>query len=309
MRRMSFLSLTSFLVWMVGALVCSQLVFASSFRQTYTRGKLLLNQKLYADAVKEFEKASKSPKGKTHFATHYYLSLAYYRVGRITLSLMVLSKASKLAKSDAAREKIKGLSRQITNLFGGLKIIPEVDPDDVGKLKLVLKPKTPFSHAQKRRTFRILSKRWSKKGIALNSQVVYLPKGEYILKVGLPQCLQYGLVVGSIIVKEITIGAKPAHLALKEKVSCKCPGGQIPEKKGQKLICVCPKGSVWSKKSNRCEIPVFKDKRGFFARNWPWITAVGVGAVAAGVVAAVVVAQGQNQATDIRMEFGKFGVD
>lgn len=280
-------------------------VFAQglSFERSYQRGKLFLKKKLYADAVVELEKAVfQTGKGKKHFAAHYYLARAYYRVGQTAKALKMLKKSKPLIKNSDQKEPYELMLSQINTLFGKVQVVPEVDPDEVGLLKMVIRPKMPFSHPQKQRSFSIISKRWSEVGIPLNGKAVYLPKGEYTVRIGTPQCLSYGFVKSEALVQEISVDKKIVSLALQSKTSCKCEGGQIVKQESTKKVCACPTGSVWSKDEARCVIPGgAKEQSTWIGQNWPWVTAIGVGAVAAGIIVPVVLINRQNQDVNVSL--------
>lgn len=245
---------------------------AQSFQQNYTRGKVLLSQKLYIDAVREFIKAINTPRGRKHFGAHYFLAVSYYRFGNITQSMKTLALAKGMIKNNRQRDSYKLLKRQTKSLFGRLRIVPEVDPDAVGRLMLKLEVKDDFSHPQKKRAYRIIRKFWSKKGIVLKGNVLYLPKGDYRISISRPQCLSYGLTTGNALTGDLSITDSPSSLALKAKQSCQCEGGQVLVTRASKKMCTCPKGSVWSTSRGRCEIPPKNPgSGGWAANNWGWI--------------------------------------
>lgn len=259
------------------------------FAQKYARGKFLLQQKRFLDAKRElYVVVTQTARGKNHFGAHYYLALSYYRLGMIGPCLALLKRAEGLARRPVQKRTRTRLLQQINTLFGRIKIVPEVDPAEVGPLKMRLKATTVFSHPQKRRTFRILNKRWKENGINLTNtanQTLYLPKGEYgSFSIVLPLCLQYALLRNGRKIRSLTVGNATITLALKGQQSCNCPGGQKMVMVGIRRVCRCPDGSVWSRKSNRCEIPKSAPTKSWIGSNWPWITALGVGAVAAGVI-------------------------
>jgi hypothetical protein len=275
---------------MLACLMAPLLSYAQvDFAQKYTRGKFLLQQKRFLDAQRElYVVVTRTTRGKRHFGAHYYLALAYYRLGMIRESITMLARAKGLIKRPVQKRSRERLLKQINALFGRIKIVPEVDPAEVGPLKLNVTTSTVFSHPQKKRTFRILSKRWKTKGINLTktaNQTVYLPKGEYgAFSIVLPLCLQYALLRNGGKIKSLTLGNTPITLTLKSQRSCSCPGGQKMVTVGIRRVCRCPEGSVWSQKSNRCEIPKAAPQKSWIGSNWPWVTALGVGAVAAGII-------------------------
>ena len=271
-------------LWLFVACLCCVTILsplqaqAVDFSQKYGRGKLFLRKGLYIDAIRElYQAVAKTSRGQNHFGAHYYLAIAYYRIGDITRAMRALTKGKKLTKKKSHVQRADQLIAQIKVLFGKLRIIPEVDPEEVGPLKIKIRTKTPFSHAQKRRTYRILSSRWQKKGILADGKPFYLPKGEYYVEIALPQCLVYGLTLGPAIMRSVSISGTDYSVALKKKASCECPGGQKPKKLNNgKLTCECPSGTVWSQKRQRCEIPKTAGGGG--------VSPVLIGAIVGGVV-------------------------
>ncbi len=295
--------MSNFLKFFIRTSVVMGLLFAHlqpaqaeiDFLQKYERGKILLRRGLYLDAMRElFLAARKTQKGHRHFGAHYYLAVAYYRIGDITRAIKTLNEASKLIKNRRQRQVYNSQMAQIKALFGKLHIVLEVDPEEVGRLKIKIITKTPFSHAQKRRTYRILSKRWLKKGISLSNTTYYLPKGDYSITVAVPQCLQLAFTIGATVMKDITINDQETTLALRAQKSCDCPGGQVAKKIGKKLTCICPKKTVWSTKRQMCILTKMVDTRPWLARNWPWLLGVGVGVVAAGAATLIAISIAQN---------------
>lgn len=290
MKQRAYL-LTAFCSFSIAFFILSSSVHAS-FQQRYERGKLLLRQKQYADAIRDLYRAVyHTPRGKKHFGAHYFLALAYYRLGNITQAMKSLRPAKGLIKNSKQRFTYKLLISKIRNLFGSLRIIPEVDPDSVGRLLLRLEVKNAFSNPQKIRAFRIIRKFWSTKGIVLKGSILYLPKGEYKISIARTQCLRLGLTLGGATIDELSVGAQTSTLALKAVQSCQCEGGQVLKKKGEKVFCGCPDKTVWFPKKNRCEIPAkVIAKPTWIGRNWGWVLGGVVVAGAAGAGVAVVVA-------------------
>ncbi|MCB9639244.1 MAG: tetratricopeptide repeat protein [Myxococcales bacterium] len=260
------------------------------FVRFYERGKLRMRQRLFFDAIKDFNVAIRTEKGSQHFAAHYHLARAYYWLPDIQKAVQMLERAKGLIKNSRQRAALDGLMRKIKDYYGAFKISPEVDPEEVGKLQLQIKPKSPFSNAHKRRYYNLFSKRLKRQGgFALNSKEIFLPKGDYEITIKKNQCLKYGLFEGSKVVTEGTIGDAPMQLSLKEKPSCQCTGGQKLYKEKARLYCACKVGSAWDEKAQICKL--------VRANNVPWIiggTVIGL-AVAGGVVATVVIlATGSN---------------
>ena len=275
------------LVFVLGALVFmySTNALAVDFVQKYARGKLLLKRKFYFDAIKELSIAvNKTARGKRHFGAHYYLAKAYYWLPDILKAAKMLEKAKALVKNNTQKNAYKQMLRQIGSLYGKLKIEPEVDPEEVGKLKIELKPKSEFSNSHKKRYYRLFDKRLKRQGgLLLNGRPMYLPKGEYTLRVVLPQCLKLKFSIGGKATTDLEIGAGGATAALQEGRSCQCPGGQKEYKDNNKQpYCACAPGSAWDKKERRCKIA-----KGFDPT--PLIIAGGAGVVviAGATVAAV----------------------
>lgn len=255
----------------------------ATFGQLYSRGKVLLKQRLYTDAARELQRASQTPRGGKHFGTHYFWGLALYRLGRVGAAMEALDKAKGFAQNNTQRGALKRLRTQVKSLFGAFQIVPQVDPDQVGRLKLTLRASAAFSHPQKRRIFGIYKKRWAQRGLRLQGQTFYLPKGSYTISIQKTQCLRYGLVSKQSLVKSFSISSAPVVLSLQEKQSCQCGGGQVVVRTKRRVSCECTKGTVWSQKNKRCEIP--KAQASWLAQNWVWVTLLGAGVVAGGAVA------------------------
>lgn len=274
---------------------------AEEFQQQYMRGRLLYKKGLYMAALKEFKRASNTIKGRTHFETHYYLALSYFWLPDIQKAIRNLKIALSLSKTKRQKRAVAKLKLRITKLYGRCEIVPEVDPDDVGALKILLKPKIVFSNRHKKRYFKILSRRLKKKGLSLSSANIYLPRGDYIIKITNPQCLQYGLTKGQAQVKEITIGEQGTQITLRAKASCVCEGGQKIFKKDKGLYCACPSGTAWNTKKNRCEVVTP-------TKIWPWVL-LGSGVVAVSATAVIVgLVLANRDGTDFRLiQAGKGG--
>jgi hypothetical protein len=206
--------------------------------------------------------------------------------------------AHRLAKTTNQREALRKLWQQIRTLYGEFQIDPEVDPHDVGPLKLSLTPKLEFSHPHKRRYSRIISDQLKKQGIVVSGGVIYLPKGDYTIAIQEPQCLQYALIQESATVREISVGDTRVRLSLKAVRSCECQGGQKIYTRGRQLYCACPPGTGWNKKINRCEVGI---------NPVPWIAA-GIGVVVVGTTAVIIgIAVSLNDGTDYRLIQAKGG--
>lgn len=251
------------------------------FIQLYERGKLLLRQRLYTDALKEFKKSTYTDKGKTHFGAHFYMAICYLRLSAVAQASKALDKAIKLAKSKRHNAAAARLKKQIDSLYGAFRIMPEVDPDEVGRLRIKLEPKVAFSNKQKRIFHRRLAKRLLKKGLVPNNNMIYLPKGEYTIQIAMPQCLKYALISGNTKAKELNIDDSPSKLSLRGTPSCECIGGQRLYRIGKKLTCSCPSGLGWNKAKQRCEKTI---------DPVPIIVGVSVAAVVLGGGAAILVA-------------------
>ncbi|MCB9639243.1 MAG: hypothetical protein H6728_08080 [Myxococcales bacterium] len=254
------------------------------FVRFYERGKLRLGQRMYFDAIKDLRIAAGTEKGSQHFAVHYHLARAYYWLPDIQRAMQTVEKATKLAKNNRQREALNDLKRKIKDYYGAFRLAAEVDPEEVGKLKIVFKPKSPFSNAHKRRYFEIFTKRLQRQGgLVLNNKAIFLPKGDYEITIQQNQCLKYGFSSNKQIVRDLTIEDDTAKLALIEKPSCQCTGGQKLFKEKNRVYCACKAGSAWNAQLARCEIARA-------ANPLPWIF-LGAGIlVAGGVVAGVVIA-------------------
>lgn len=223
------------------------------FIQLYERGKLLLRQKLYTDALKEFKRASYTGKGQKHFGVHFYMAIAHFRLASISNASRLLKKAKLLAVKARHKAAAQRLQKKIYSLYGSFQITPEVDPDEVGRLKLKLVPTTPFSNKLKVRFFKRFQKKVLAPGIPPNNSIVYLPKGEYKLNIQQPQCLKYKLARSGTITKELSIDGPTVRLQLQAGASCRCIGGQKLYRVGRKMHCACPSGLGWNTQKQRCE--------------------------------------------------------
>lgn len=268
------------LFWGLGPF-SSQAIARVDFVQKYERGKIMLRRKFYFDAIKELHAAvHKTARGANHFGAHYYLAKAYYWLPDIQKAMKMLIKAKALAKNKTQKRAQNKLVRQIKALYGSLKFVPEVDPEEVGKLKFKIVPKSQFSHKHKQRYFKLFSKRLkSQGGVLLNNRLIYVPKGDYNVEIEKPQCLKYGLTEGDKIMREIAVDDAPVSITVKEKRSCGCSGGQKIYKERDRYYCACPSGMGWDKKKERCNI-VGK------VNPWPWILG-GVGVVAVGATVTI----------------------
>jgi tetratricopeptide (TPR) repeat protein len=250
----------------------------------YERGKLRLQQKMYFDAVKDLRIATNTGRGKRSFAAHYHLANAFYWLPDIQQAMQIVTKAEALAKNPSQREAIEALKRKIKDYYGVFQITSEVDPEEVGKLQVVIKPKSPFSNAHKRRYFEIFLKRVQRQGgFPLNNKAIFLPKGEYEISIQQNQCLKYGFAQKKELLREITIEEQPTQVALIEKPSCECTGGQKLFREKTRVYCACKAGSAWNPQKARCEIARA-------ANPLPWIF-LGAGVLlAGGVITGIVIA-------------------
>ena len=269
------------------------------FVRFYERGKLRLNQRLFFDAVKDLTVATNTEQGKTHFAAHYHLANAYYWLPDIQKAMQILEKAEAFIKNDRQKEARLSLVNKIKGFYGSMKITPEVDPEEVGKLKIKIEPKIPFSNAHKRRYFGILVKRiQTEGGLMLNNKPLYLPKGDYAISIEKNQCLKYGLFEKDQAVQTLSVGDGTAEVSLKEKPGCACTGGQELYKEKGRMYCACKVGSAWDEKAQLCKL--------IRANNTPWIIGGTVGGllVVGGVVAIVIVVANSNAANDATAQGG-----
>lgn len=283
---------TCLLILCVGLIGQNVLAQELDFRQRYERGKLLLQRKMYADAIAELKKASYTVEGRTFFGVYYYLAFAYYWLPDIQQANLALETAKRYVSKDSHREAIKQLYDRIERTYARVTIVPEVDPDEVGRLRLTLKPKIAFTDSHKRRYFRILTKRLQKTGVVPNNRPFFIPKGDYEWNIAQPQCLRYALFSGGSLVSEISIESGLTQLALKAGRSCSCAGGQKMVGTGNKVSCACPAGTGWNETKQRCEVGV---------NPVPWI-ALGIGVVVAGATAVVIgLVVAQNDGTAYRL--------
>lgn len=262
------------------------------FRQRYERGKLLLQRKMYADAINELKKASYTTQGRSFFGVYYYLAYAYYWLPDIRQANLALQSAKRYASRATHREALKKMYTRIQRLYSKVTIVPEVDPDEVGRLRLKLKPKIVFGSQHKQRYLRILNKRLKANGVVPNNRPFYVPKGDYEIVIAEPQCLRYTLIVGGQNASDVSIGDGITQFTLKAGQSCTCTGGQKQYGQGRKMYCACPPGTGWNKDKQRCEVGV---------NPVPWIAA-GVGILVAGAAAVVIgLVVAQNDGTDYRL--------
>ncbi len=276
-------------VWVAGAWVTGPTsAEAADYRQIYAQGRLYFRQRLYHDAKKAFLRAIKqTARGKRSFSAHYYLARCYYKTGSISLAIRMLEKAKERIKRGAHKSAYKRFAGKILALYGKLTIAPEVDPDEVGRIKLKLAPKTAFSNKDKANFFKsVMAKIKRQGGLKLDNKPIYLPKGEYEISIERDQCLLLGFFQGEAVAKEFTIGDSAASLSVKAKRSCSCPSNQTVLKEGKRLYCACAKGTGWNKSKNQCEIV----KQ---VNAWPWII-TGIGVVVVGGTIATVAAVTQN---------------
>ncbi len=275
------------------------------FDENYRSGREMVSQNLYMDAVRLLYPAVfKTSRGKKHFGANYFLGMAYYQVGSVTQAMKVLGTARMLARKRNQRELLYMLLKKINKGFGELQVISEAGADSPKILKIALTPQKSFTDSIQRRAFSIIADLWSKKGINFeNTKTLWLPKGEYFLQIPQPMCLSYAFTIGGAVVSDLNIGDSAVSIGLKDTPSCKCLGGQVLKKEGKKLYCTCPDGKVWTAARKRCLTQQTTDNRGWLARNWPWMTVVGVVVVAAAVAIPVGLVVAQNQDRDI--SFGK----
>ena len=210
--------------------------------------------------------------------------------GNISGALEMLEKAKERMKRPKHKEAYKRFATKILALYGKLNFSPEVDPDEVGRIKLKLAPKTAFSNKDKANFFKsVMAKIKRQGGLKLDSKPIYLPKGEYTISIERNQCLTVGFFSGEKVATEVTIGDSEVSLSVKAKRSCNCPGNQKIKKEGKKIYCACAEGTGWNKEKEICE--VVKQ-----TPTWPWIVAaVGAVAIGGGIAIAVVLNQGDGR--------------
>lgn len=262
------------------------------FRQRYERGKLLLQRRMFADAISELKKASYTSRGRNHFGVHYYLAVAYYWLPDIQKANQSLMTAKRFATRPTHKQALRKMYNRIKQLYSTVTIAPEVDPDEVGRLRMTFKPKIAFGSQHKQRYLRLLNKRLKATGLVPNSRPFYVPKGDYEITISTPQCLRYTLAIGGQKATNVTVGDGGTQFTLKAGQSCTCTGGQKQYGQGKKMYCACPPGTGWNKSKQRCEVGV---------NPVPWIAA-GVGILVAGAAAVVIgLVVAQNDGTDYRL--------
>lgn len=263
---------------------------AQDTRQLYEQGRLFYRQRLYHDALKAFRKVINTAKGKSSFRAHYYLARCYYKTGNIPQAITVLQQAKELQKTADHREAYKRFASKLLALYGKVTLVPEVDPDEVGRVRIKLVPKTAFSNRDKRNYFKGMMAQFKRQGgIKLDNKPLFLPKGEYEISIERDQCLSLGFFQNDKIAREISVGESPTTINVKAQRSCDCPSNQKITKEGKRLYCACPKGTGWNKEKQRCE--VVKQ-----ANPWPWvITGIGVVVVGGTIATIVAVTQGDGR--------------
>ncbi len=315
-RWVSRTVLSSFLGFLFCTVAVSS-VWAVDFSQNYERGKLFVKQKYYGDAVKALEQAvMMTARGKSHFGAHYYLAQALWMMGDVARAKDIIKRAEGImqrnqriwavSKIQRRRRLIRTMKQKISANFGPLRLIPEVDPESVGRLRVEIAPTESFASGFKKRVMKYINLQLTKKGVVLTGKAIYLPKGSYQIAIAQPQCLEYALTIGQTVLKEVTISERPTSLAVKMMSSCRCSQGKVLAQRGRKKMCVCPSGSIWNAALSRCVRPKVVDNRPWISKNWPWITALGIGVVAAGVVIPVVLIESQNRDREIVLQGSLF---
>lgn len=260
---------------------------AQDYRQLYEQGKLYYKQRLYHDAKKAFMQVIKHPKGAKSFRAHYYLARCLYKTGQIGAAITALQKSKELMTRASHREAYKRFASKLLALYGKLTFVPEVDPDEVGRIKLKLVPKTAFSNKDKKNYFNGVMARIKRQGgLKLDNKPIFLPKGEYEISIERDQCLKLGFFANEKVARDLSIGDSPVALNVKAKRSCNCPSNQKVFTEGKRLYCACAKGTGWNKEKQICEVVKQNNP-------WPWII-TGIGVVVVGGTVAAVVAVTQN---------------
>lgn len=253
------------------------------FRQMYIQSKLLIKRKMYADALRGFlSLKQQTARGKKHFGVHYHLAVASYYLGRIRQSVMYINQARKLTKKERFLESLKLLSDRIQALFSPVTLRTQIPMAQVGRLRIVLKPKQPLYHPEKKRVFALMRRRWASQGVVIDSRPVYLPQGSYSLNIPRPQCLGMSFQQGSSKVTELEVKAKTS-LTLVGTSSCSCTGGRVAKRKQSQFTCVCPAGSIWSKNDGRCVPAVVNKGKG--PSPWIWVSVVGAAVITGSALA------------------------
>lgn len=225
------------------------------FRVGYRRGKFYLKKKVYAEAIRELGQVRGTPEGRRHFGVNYLLAKAYYWKPDIQKAAYYLSKSKSLIKNNNQKMDWAKLFMAVKKEYGKLQIIPYVDPDEVGPLRLQIKSLQSFSNWRKKRYLQARLKTIAKRnGIELNSKPIYLPKGRYQLKLQRPQCFNFALVQGTKRQEKIQISNSPTRLLLKKQPSCRCQGGQKLYRDGNRQYCACPPGSAWNRVKSKCYV-------------------------------------------------------
>lgn len=185
-----------------------------SFQQHYLRGKIFLKQRLCLEAAWSFQKAIQTPKGRRHFAAHYYRARTYYLLGHPGLAFHALQQAKPWMKKSAHRQAYRHLSLRIQHTFGQVDIEPHVDPDEIGRLRLLIKSHTKFKRQADTDIFVRVKRQLRNRGLRLPQENLVLPLGRYTLTLPFPMCrnLSLGKEKRQRISLEVRKGKTTIHL-------------------------------------------------------------------------------------------------
>ncbi len=257
---------------------------APEFRQSYIQSKLWIERKMYADALRELLVLKRQTKeGKRHFGVHYHLAVASYYLGAIRQSVMYLKQARTFTDKPRYIRSLRLLSDRIQVLFSPVHIRTKIPVEQVGRLRVILVPKQPLYHPEKKRVFSLMRKRWATRGLVLDNRPVYLPQGEYSISIPRPQCLGVGFAQGKTLIQSLDVKAQTS-LSLVAQGSCRCSGGRIAQKRNNQIACVCPPGTLWTASKKRCVTAVVA-KKGKGPSPWIWVSVVGAAVVTGSALA------------------------
>ncbi len=283
------------LLFGVGSLFVTPGVVMGSgdFQQKYIQGKLLLKQKLYADAIRGLEPLRQTSQGQHHFGLHYYLGIAHYYRGDIRQALDYLHTAWSLATKPRHRKSIKRARGRIAALFGRFQVTRHLASGSIHRLRLQLRTTEIFRHPHRVRVYQMVQKRWSTQGMLLDGKPIYLPKGTYSLHISKPQCFSMGLTKNGVIQTQMELRSQ-LSLALQAKASCPCTRGRVLRIVQQKHVCACPSGRMWSRSKQACLAletrsritpPVLKPKPVKGPSPWVWVSLASVAVLTGGALA------------------------
>ncbi len=282
-----------------------------NFLLLYEKGKFYYKQKFYSQASKVLWKAVfETEKGKEHFGAHLLLAKSLFFSGHIGKAVSIINRAEKIVENTpdpyTAKRRRKLLSKlksDIKSQFSPLLIMPELDPDEVGRLKLSIKLNRSLDSKFLKKVYHLTRVRLLKKGLVLDGKPIFLPFGLYWIRIPLPQCLTFKLHKLGTPIKKITINPdRLTSIAVIKGRSCYCTGGRKEVEKNGQRMCVCPKNYIWNKEKKRCISLIKKAPPSWWSKNWKWLLISGIGlGVTAAVIPLTVIAV-QNQPISVKIK-------